>query len=179
MSGLILTTTILVILLGCWINGRQQGFMEIVIHTATYIIGWILARVGSRALGTMLSAILPSISNSQNVASKLPALSQDSNQFFYNGLAFMIIFYGGTFLSRWLIKRLRFLKKVPVIGTANRWLGGLLDVLVGYTIIFMLLVIFQVWPGAGWQDQLAQSGLAQWMITETPILAREAINWFI
>ena len=158
---MILTTIILVILLGCWINGRQNGFMAIIIHTATYFIGWLLARVGSRPLGMALSSILPSITNQQN------------------GIAFMLIFYGVTFLSRWLLKRLRFLKKVPVVGTANRWLGGLLDVLVGYLIIFMLLVILQVWPGECWQNQLAQSGLAQWMITQTPLLASEAIHWFI
>lgn len=176
---MILTTIILVILLGCWINGRQKGFMEIVIHAATYFIGWILARLGSSFLGTILSTILPSISNHQNAATSMPGMVTNTNQFFYNGLAFMIIFYGVTFLSRWLLKRLRFLKKVPVIGTANRWLGGLLDVLVGYLIIFMILVILQVWPSAAWQNQLAQSGLAQWMISQTPLLAREAMNWFI
>lgn len=176
---MILTTIILVILLGCWINGRQNGLMAIIIHTATYLIGWLLARVGSRPLGMALSAILPSITNQQNTVSVTHNVVASSNQFFYNGIAFMLIFYGVTFLSRWLLKRLRFLKKVPVVGTANRWLGGLLDVLVGYLIIFMLLVILQVWPGEWWQNQLAESGLAQWMITQTPLLASEAIHWFI
>lgn len=90
----------------------------------------------------------------------------------------MIIFYGVTWFSRWLLRRLRFLKKVPVVGTVNGWAGGILDVICGYLIIFMFLMIFQMWPNAWWQDQLAQSGLAQWMITETPIVTTAAIHWF-
>lgn len=178
---MILTTAILLILLGCWLNGRKRGVIAIVISTVTYFLGWLLARVGARPLGLFLSSILPSIGSQPATVdgSQLSsAITTSSNQFLYNGIAFMIIFYGVTWLSRWLLKRLRFLKKVPVVGTLNGWAGGILDVVCGYLIIFMFLMIFQMWPGNWWQDQLAQSGLAQWMITETPILTTEAIHWF-
>lgn len=178
---MILTTVILVILLGCWLNGRKRGVIAIVISTATYFLGWLLARVGSRPLGLFLSSILPSIGSQPATldGSHLSnAITTSSNQFLYNGIAFMIIFYGVTWFSRWLLRRLRFLKKVPVVGTVNGWAGGILDVICGYLIIFMFLMIFQMWPNAWWQDQLAQSGLAQWMITETPIVTTAAIHWF-
>ena len=68
---------------------------------------------------------------------------------------------------------------MPVLGTLNGWAGGLLDVLLGYLIIFMVLIIFQMWAAVWWQDQLANSGLAQWIILKTPILAENALHWFM
>lgn len=172
---------ILIILVGCWINGSKKGLVAMLISTATYFIGWLVARMGAKALGLVLSNILPSIGGheaSPTGGTFTNMLTVSSNQFFYNGIAFIIIFYVITFLSRWLLKRVRFLKKVPVVGTVNRWAGGCLDLLIGYLIIFMILMVFQLWPGQWWQDQLANSGLAQWIILKTPILAENAIHWF-
>ena len=179
---MIINLIILLILLGCWINGRKRGLIALVISTITYFIGWVVARLGAKSLGMILSNILPSIGNQDVPAtggSVSGVLTVSSNQFFYNGIAFIIIFYGITFFSRWLLKRVNFLKKVPVLGTLNGWAGGLLDVLLGYLIIFMVLIIFQMWAAVWWQDQLANSGLAQWIILKTPILAENALNWFM
>ena len=179
---MIINLIILLILLGCWINGRKRGLIALVISAITYLIGWVVARLGAKSLGMILSSILPSIGN-QDVPATGGAVSGvltvSSNQFFYNGIAFIIIFYGITFFSRWLLKRVNFLKKVPVLGTLNGWAGGLLEVLLGYLIIFMVLIIFQMWPAVWWQNQLANSGLAQWIILKTPILAESALHWFM
>ncbi|WP_295729917.1 CvpA family protein [uncultured Limosilactobacillus sp.] len=180
---MIINMIILLILLGCWLNGHKRGLIALVISTITYFIGWVIARLGAKSLGMILSSILPSIGNQGSVTTNRTVFSQmvavDSNQFFYNGIAFIIIFYGITFLSRWLLKRINFIKKVPVLGTVNGWAGGLIDVILGYLIIFMVLMIFQMWPASWWQDQLANSGLAQWMIMRTPILAENALHWFM
>ncbi len=152
------------------------------ISSATYLLGWVVARLGAKSLGLVLSNILPSIGEHEASATGSTfssMLSISSNQFFYNGIAFFIIFYGITFFSRWLLKRVSFLKRVPVLGTVNGWAGGILDVVVGYLIIFMVLMVFQLWPGSWWQEQLANSGLAQWIILKTPGLAESAIHWFM
>lgn len=181
-NKLIISMAILLILAGCWFNGRKRGLVALLISTATYFIGWLVARMGAKPLGLFLSNILPSIGEHELSPTGSPLsrmLTISSNQFFYNGIAFFIIFYGITFLSRWLLKRVKFLKHIPVLGTVNGWAGGLLDVLIGYLIIFMVLMIFQLWPAAWWQDQLANSGLAQWIILKTPLLAENAIHWFM
>lgn len=179
---MVISMVILLILVGCWINGYKKGLVAMLISTATYFIGWIVARMGAKALGLLLSNILPSIGGHETAptgSTFTSMLTISSNQFFYNGIAFIIIFYGITFLSRWLLKRVRFLKKVPVVGTVNSWAGGCLDVVVGYLIIFMVLMVFQLWPGTWWQNQLANSGLAQSIILKTPLLAEQAIHWFM
>ena len=88
----------------------------------------------------------------------------------------MIIFSTISFFGHWLLKRTNWLNRLPVLGSANRWAGGALDVLVGYLIIFMFLMIFQLFPSQWWQDQLAQSGIAQLMIRDTPGMAKAALQ---
>ena len=95
---------------------------------------------------------------------------------YQDGLAFMIIFSTISFLGHWLLKRLNWLNRLPVLGSANRLAGGTLDVLIGYLIIFMFLMIFQLFPSQWWQNQLAQSGIAQLMIKGTPVMAQAALN---
>ena len=58
-----------------------------------------------------------------------------------------------------------------MIGTVDRLAGGVLSLLVGYVIIFLVLLVLQLWPAEWWQLQLANSGLARLIIDQTPALA--------
>lgn len=174
---MILTTAILVLLLGCFINGKERGLVQILLSTTTYFCGWFLARFAAEPLGNALASVLPAIGNHGSAASSASLVTTSTNTFFYHGVAFMVIFWGTSFLGRWLMRSLRFIKKVPVVGTVNRYSGAVLSFLVGYVIIFMLLVVFQYLPGTWWQNQLAESGLAQLMIQKTPGSARAVFNW--
>ena len=128
-------------------------------------------------MGGALAEFLPQIgSNTTGSVSGSLLSSIDPTYFFYNGLAFMIIFSTISFFGHWLLKRTNWLNRLPVLGSANRWAGGALDVLVGYLIIFMFLMIFQLFPSQWWQDQLAQSGIAQLMIRDTPGMAKAALQ---
>lgn len=174
---MILTTVILVLLIGCWVNGTNRGLLGMLISTCTYLISWLAAKVGARFLGGALAEFLPQIgSNTTGSVSGSLLSSIDPTSFFYNGLAFMIIFSMISFFGHWLLKRTNWLNRLPVLGSANRWAGGALDVLVGYLIIFMFLMIFQLFPSQWWQDQLAQSGIAQLMIRDTPGMAKAALQ---
>lgn len=173
---MILTTVILVILIGCWVNGTNRGLLGMLISTCTYLIGWLAAKLGARFLGGALSGFLPHLNSSSGSVSSSLLSSINPTTFFYNGLAFMIIFSTISFLGHWLLKRLNWLNRLPVLGSANRLAGGTLDVLIGYLIIFMFLMIFQLFPSQWWQNQLAQSGIAQLMIKDTPVMAQAALN---
>lgn len=72
---------------------------------------------------------------------------------------------------------MKWLNRLPVVGTMNGLAGGVLDLLLGYFIIFAGLLILQLLPFPWWQDQLAASGLAQWMMTQTPGLTHLVISW--
>ncbi|WP_276754604.1 CvpA family protein [Limosilactobacillus ingluviei] len=176
---MILSTAILVLLLGCFLHGKERGLINILLSTLTYFCGWFLARLAAQPLGEALAKLLPTIGEHTTTTTEATNLAATSaNAVFYHGIAFMIIFWATSFLGRWLMRNLSFIKKVPVLGTANRLAGAALNVLVGYAIIFLLLLIGQYLPWGWWQGQLAESGLAQLIIERTPGLAQAALQWF-
>ena len=175
---MILTAIIIIILMGCWIHGRRMGLIGLVITTVAYFFAWLMARLGARFVGAALAGILPSITDSTN-STVTSLLKTSTSEFFYSGVSFMLIFWAITFFSRWLLHRFNWVRQVPVVGTVNGWAGGALDCLLGYLIIFVFLFIFQLLPVDWWQSQLAASGLAQWIINQTPGMAKVVISWVI
>ena len=144
---MILTTLIILILIGCFINGHRRGLLMMALYTGTYLVSWM----------TVLKAV-------------------DNNAFFYNGIAFLVIFTLVSTLCHWGIGKLRWIKRLPIIGTFDRLAGGILFLIIGYVVIYVALVVLQLWPDGWWQMQLANSGLAQFMINQTPALAQLVIN---
>lgn len=176
---MILTSIILIILIGCWVNGSNRGLLATLISTGTYIVSWLVAKLGAHLLGSLFVNLLPRLSPemAQNSITTTLLDTVNPTAFFYNGIAFMLIFSVISFLGHWLLKRLNWLNKLPVVGTVNRVGGGILDVLFGYLIIFIFLMIFQLFPGQWWQEQLSQSGIAQLIIKDTPGMAQMVLNW--
>ena len=138
---MILTTLIILILIGCFINGHRRGLLMMALYTGTYLVSWMIAKWGARALGGGLSSLLPDVSQSAAYSTTV-LKAVDNNAFFYNGIAVL----------------------------------GILSLIIGYVVIYVALVILQLWPAGWWQMQLANSGLAQFMINQTPALAQLVIN---
>lgn len=173
-----LTAVIVIILIGCWLHGRRRGLLGLAISLAGYLLAWGLAHFGARLLGPLLAGILPPLGQAGPPAGAGALIAGAGSTFFYNGLAFMGVFGLVSFLARWLLRRVNWLNRLPVVGTVNGLAGGLVDLLFGYLIIFTLLLILQLLPLAWWQNQLATSGLAQWIIHQTPGLGRLVMSWF-
>ncbi len=175
---MILTTLIILILIGCFINGHRRGLLMMALYTGTYLVSWLVAKWGARAIGGGLSSLLPDVSQSA-AYSTMMLRAVNNNTFFYNGIAFLSIFTLVSALCHWGIGKLRWIKRLPIIGTFDRLAGGILSLVIGYVIIYVALVILQLWPAGWWQLQLANSGLAQFMINQTPALAQLMINTLI
>lgn len=172
---MILTTLIILILIGCFINGHRRGLLMMALYTGTYLVSWMIAKWGARALGGGLSSLLPDVSQSAAYSTTV-LKAVDNNAFFYNGIAFLVIFTLVSTLCHWGIGKLRWIKRLPIIGTFDRLAGGILFLIIGYVVIYVALVVLQLWPDGWWQMQLANSGLAQFMINQTPALAQLVIN---
>ncbi|MBD5806422.1 CvpA family protein [Lactobacillus sp. 0.1XD8-4] len=175
---MILTTFIILILIGCFVNGHRRGLLTMVLMLGTYIIAWLVARQGTQLVGSWLKSLLPSIGDEATFSANLLA-DVNSNLFFYNGIAFMIIFTIVSILCHWGIRQLNWIKKIPVIGTVDKLAGGVISFLIGYLIIFVVLIVMQLWPAGWWQMQMATSELAQLIINQTPGLAHLMIDTLI
>jgi hypothetical protein len=71
-----------------------------------------------------LKSLLPSIGTPATFSESLLA-NVNSNLFFYNGIAFMIIFTIVSILCHWGIRQLNWIKRIPVVGTVDKIAGGL------------------------------------------------------
>lgn len=168
---MVLTTLIILILIGCFINGHRKGLLMMALYTGTYIVSWLIARSTAPRVGTLFSNFLPDVSQSAGYSSVI-LQAANNNTFFYNGVAFLVVFIVVAFLCHWGINKLRWIKRVPIIGTLDQLAGGLLSLVIGYVVIFVVLVVLQLWPAGWWQTQMASSGLAQLIINQTPGLAQ-------
>lgn len=175
---MILTTLIILILIGCFLHGHRRGLLTMILMLGTYLVSWLVARSGAQIIGSWLKSFLPDIGTQATFSAHL--LSDINNSlFFYNGLAFMLIFTIVSILCHWVIRRLNWIKRLPVIGTVDQVAGGLLSFLIGYAIIYLVLIVMQLWPAGWWQMQIANSELARLIINQTPGMAHLVINTLI
>lgn len=175
---MVLTTFIILILIGCFTNGHRRGLFTMILMLGTYIIAWLVARQGTQLIGGWLKSMLPDIGTSATFSDNLLS-NVNSSLFFYNGIAFMIIFTVVSILCHWGIRQLNWIKKIPVIGTVDKLAGGVISFLIGYMIIYVVLLIMQLFPAGWWQMQMANSELARFMINQTPGIAHLVINTLV
>lgn len=174
---MILSTAILVILLGSFLNGKNRGLISILLSTITYFAAWLIAKLGAATVGAALAGIFSSSSTSSTTTTTAGLVAASGSQYLYNGIAFALIFGVVSFCGRFLMRNLRFIRKVPVVGGLNSLAGGGLNLLIGYLVIFLILFCLQFVPWSWWQNQLTTSGLAQLIIEKTPGLAAKALTW--
>lgn len=102
---------------------------------------FFLAKTGSTVVGDKLADLFPILKTStQNAGSTLN--DGNGNQFFYNGIAFIVIFIIVLFLCRWITRRFNLITKLPVIHQLNAILGGLINFGLTYITIFFLINYF-------------------------------------
>lgn len=176
---MILTILIIIILLRRWFRGYRLGLVGLIILTLSYFVALILARLGAHFVGSLLVKFGPSLPNTGWTSNVSPLMINSATEFFYNGIAFILIFILATYLSHRLLNHVGWLTSLPIIGTLNRWGGGLVNLVWGYLLIFVLLMVLQVLPIQLWQSQLATSDLAQWILSRTPGLTSLVISWLV
>ncbi|WP_137597519.1 CvpA family protein [Paucilactobacillus kaifaensis] len=173
---MILTIGIIIVLIISFSIGHHRGLVRMILGLVGYLVALVVAKTGASFLGIQLASLFPILKTStQNAGSALN--DSNGNQFFYNGVAFIIIFIVVLFICRWLTRRFSLVTKLPVIHQLNAILGGLINFVIVYMSIFFLLTIFQVWPSEWWQNQINTSGLASWIINNTPVLSQQVVYW--
>ncbi|WP_283583078.1 CvpA family protein [Limosilactobacillus difficilis] len=172
---MILTSLIIIILAGCFLHGRRRGLLMMLISLGTYLISLVAARIVARSVGNAL-ANGHSLTNPTAFSTDLLQMV-DGTHFFYNGIAFMLTFAVVSAILHWLLYRLNWLNRLPVLGTLNGWAGGLFELVLGYMMIDIILLILQLWPNDWWQMQFSQSGLAQWIVNNARVVMKLLVSW--
>jgi uncharacterized membrane protein required for colicin V production len=63
---MILTTFIILILMGCFINGHRRGLLTMTLMLGTYIVAWIVARQGAQLIGRLVKIVITKYWNPSN-----------------------------------------------------------------------------------------------------------------
>ncbi|MCI1975372.1 MAG: CvpA family protein [Limosilactobacillus sp.] len=172
---MVLSTIILLLLIISIVHGYRKGLLSMVLSVLTYIISYYGAKYLAPHIGDWLAGVLPEISHGTAISGN-DLIGLNLSQFFYRGIAFIIGFAIFVAILKLLLRRLKWISKLPILGIIDRWLGAGLNLVIVYVILFVLLMVLQLYPAGWWQAQLASSEIAQVIIKETPFLTQTVIN---
>jgi len=159
---MILTLIILLILVGGFFIGLRRGLVLQVVGLTGFIIALAVAYLYSNALAPYLNWI-PSPASTSGV----------TEAFYYQAIAFVLLFIGVRILWSILGSSLDFLASLPLLNIVNRWLGGAFGIVKVYVAIFLLLNLVAFVPHAAAQQTVSESTLAQTIVQDTPVLSEK------
>lgn len=173
---MILSTAILIIFVAGIVHGWHRGLLAMVVSLGIYLLTLVVARATAPVVGGMLAAGRPELGSPTSFTSALLAHT-NATIFFYNGLAFTVIFVVVSCLLHWAARQLNWLRRLPILGGINSFAGAIMAGIITYLMVYVLLLIFQLWPNGWWQYQFSQSEVAQWVVNNTPQLASLLVSW--
>ncbi|MCP8617061.1 CvpA family protein [Salirhabdus salicampi] len=152
-------------------TGIKRGFIMQVMHLAGFIIAFVFAIMYYDDLAPKLEMWIPypEISNETMWAIFLNSLPLESA--YYNGIAFVILFFASKVLLQLVANMLDFIAELPILHSINTILGAILGFLEAYLILFVLLYFLALVPVGAVQDLISSSGIAQMIIEHTPFLS--------
>lgn len=157
---MILTTLILIVLIGGFLIGLRQGLVSQAINLTGLVAALAVAYLYFNALAPHLTWIpYPGASNSS------------SEMIYHQAIAFVLLFIGVKILWNILGSAISVFAELPVLNVANRWLGGAFGFVKIYVIIFLLLSFVSFTPLASAEETVSNSQLAQTMLDQTPVLS--------
>ncbi|MBP2099715.1 CvpA family protein [Enterococcus rivorum] len=176
-----LTLIIFLILAMGFYTGTKRGLVLQIIYTVGYLIAYLVAKQNYKALASHLELYIPY--PSPTAETKLlffdQKLTLELDQAFYGAIAFLIILFAGWLVVRILAVFAHGLTFIPVLKQANGLAGGVLSFLVIYVGIFLVLSTIAMLPVDAVQNQFKNSGLARFIVENTPILTKQVQNMWI
>jgi uncharacterized membrane protein required for colicin V production len=177
---MILTIVLVLILFGAFRYGYHYGLVRALFRLISRLIIIIVSMLLAHRFGTWINqTFLENLSASFAASSVPDSVTQKASQFLASGIAFSIISIGGYWVLHQIERSLRFLNKIPLIGTVNRLAGGLVYLVLAYLIIFLVLQVTQTWTIDWYRDQLISSRFAQWILNQTPYLSQSIYDWWL
>ncbi|QIL46967.1 CvpA family protein [Vagococcus coleopterorum] len=174
-----LTAIIILALALAFYNGARRGLVMQLILTAGYIITFVVAKTQSGNLAKKLDLVVPY--PNPNAESKLEFFKGEAlfhlDKAFYTILSFVLILIIGWLLTRFVGMLCNSLTFFPIVKQANFLGGGLISLLVSYIGIFFVLVMLATIPMDGIQNLLRSSGIAKFMINDTPYFSNMIFEW--
>lgn len=159
--------------------GLKRGFILQLMHLTGFIIAFIIASVYYKKIASHLSFWIPypDIGDSTIWAVFNNAMPLETA--FYNGIAFVAIFFITKVILQIIASMLDFLARLPLIRPINKLLGSILGFLEVYLIMFIMLYLIALVPIETIQLKFDGSFIAKLIVERTPFLSNGIESlWF-
>jgi len=103
----------------------------------------------------------------------------DGSQFLASGLVFGLIIIVGGILSHAILRTIKIVRRIPILGWLDGVLGAIFCGLIGASIAFFVLEMLSVVPNAWVQDQFLNTPLLNTILDKTPFLADQIYHWWL
>ena len=159
--------------------GLRRGFILQVIHMTGFIVAFIVAVMNYDKLADKLVLWVPFPQMGDSSSLSLLFGSMDNENAYYNGIAFLIIFFAVKIVWQIIGSMLDFIAQFPILNMLNRWGGGILGFMETYLIMFVLLYLAALLPIQVVQEQIQGSFLAESIVMNTPYFSEKIKDlWF-
>lgn len=161
---MILSFLIIAILIAAFAHGYRRGFLKQLIFTLGNLVVLFIAWRYNAAFATGIGSFLGLFS------------STFVTNYVTHIFSFYLILFVGHLFIFWLAKASKVITWIPIIHQSNGLAGGILALLFMYFGLFIALWTLQILPVDSFHQLVANSPLAQWITTETPILTKNLIQ---
>jgi uncharacterized membrane protein required for colicin V production len=170
---------LIVILIGGFLIGLKRGLILGIVHLTGFIIAFAVAYLYFDDIAPRLRLWIPYPAPSSESAFSLIADSISLEEAYYRAIAFAVLFFGTKILMQVLGSMLDFLADLPLLRTANKWMGGALGFVEVYLIVFLFLYFAALVPTEFVQQSITDSFLAQAIVEHTPVFSERIKDmWF-
>lgn len=179
-----ITLVILFILFIGAYSGYKNGLITALIRTIGYTLTLIIALDYYQALSEYMNLLIPYPSPFTPIANPYHYYEMDMlftlDQSYYELISLATILLGGWLVTRFISQLLTYFTITVVVPAPFNQVGGaIIGFVINYLAIFLLLLILSTIPYQFIQNRLANSTVADGMLTATPGLSETAYQRFI
>jgi uncharacterized membrane protein required for colicin V production len=161
----------IILIIGFFV-GLRRGLILQVVHLTSFVIAFIVAYLNYQKLAAVIDLYIPYPQmENETIVMLLEQLNFEDA--FYNGLSFVIIFFGTKFGMQIIASMLDFLADLPLLKPINRSLGGMLGFIEVYLIVFFALYFGALLPVEYIQEHLTHSVIAAFIVEHTPLFSEK------
>lgn len=151
--------------------GFKRGFAKQAVSTFGFIIAFVVAKIFYGAVSQTISEFIPYPSNSYTDGFSSLFSGIDLESAFFNAMAFILIFIVVKIVLNIVATVFNVVAKLPLLNGINRVFGAALGFVEYYITTFFALIFAALIPSDTIQTAISNSPIAEWMITNTPILS--------
>lgn len=169
---------LLIILIGGLVVGAKRGLIVQLIHMVGFIVALIVAFTYYKSLADKFVLWIPFPAITTNSQLSIAVETLDLDQTFYRIIAFALIFFVVKFALQIVASMFDFLKFLPILGPISSILGAILGFIEVYFLAFVFIYVLALLPVDFLQTAISNSGLANFMLENTPFLSEAVKNWW-